>query len=403
MNVPMSADVLATLARLNDSPASDILTGGDSLTAGIELGLPHAAIASLGTILIIGLGFIARPRPSTLYWSLAFLGTMLASFAYIAAVVSEMEWLRLTSLGIMFGAPVLIWSGIRALRGVPALAWIAAIISVGAAGVLLLTHETAFYAFTYRVAYLAGSVFGALFIWEWYRSTVRGERILLPAVVVSGLFAASGVLAFIAGIAAPGASLQLLETVRVFSSVGMLIYMTSLLVSLVPFVTPSAHTTRSGRATDRWEVFATVVRSRLERARTHDETSWALLQVTLDDAEDLLRAGGQSVLTRLVANIERRVREIFPAGADIATSPDGAIIALVNRPEGVVRDLVRQSLRRIARHDPTSPISITPSASIGWTTTAVSGFDFDILMQVTADAAKVARDKGGDRWERVGS
>jgi predicted signal transduction protein with EAL and GGDEF domain len=181
----------------------------------------------------------------------------------------------------------------------------------------------------------------------------------------------------------------------------MLIYMVCIMVSLLPLSTPGSRTTGAGVATAAWQRFRATAAARLDRARDGNETGWALLRIELDDAEDLERAGGISVFHRLVRDMTARVREVFPADADVTASPDGAIIVLVARPEAVVRELVRESLRAIAVRDPAAPVTVTPSASIGWASVQVSGYDLDTLLAVTSAAAERARSTGGDRWERV--
>lgn len=369
--------------------------------SGLQLGIPHAAIATLGVVLFIGLGFIARPRMSTLWWSFAFLLTMVASFGYLAALVNESEQLRRASLGLMMGAPALIWAGLRAYRGVRSFAWVGLVVSALSIAALLAPGDTEWYVPVYRVVFFVCSAFGAAFVWEWTRMVDRRERILIPVVILSGLFTVAGLATLVGGFFAGSTSTDSLAATRVFSSVGMLIFMVCIMVSLLPLVTPGSRTTGAGAAADHWQRFRATATGRLDRARESGDTGWALLRIELDDAEDLEEAGGISVFYRLVRDMTARVRSVFPADADVSAAPDGTILVLVARPEAVVRELVRQTLREISVRDPAAPVTVTPSASIGWAGVQMSGYDLDTLLSVTAEAAATARAKGGDRWERV--
>ena len=44
---------------------------------------------------------------------------------------------------------------------------------------------------------------------------------------------------------------------------------------------------------------------------------------------------------------------------------------------------------------------IRSSASIGWATASVAGYDYDALVAAAASAACRARDAGGDQWKRA--
>ncbi|HBU43044.1 MULTISPECIES: hypothetical protein [Microbacterium] len=368
---------------------------------GANIGIAHATIATLGTILFVGLAFLARPRRSTLLWSLTFMGIMVACYGYLAATAAESEELRRGSMGLLLGAPALLWSGLRAHRKVRTYAWISALVAAASILALLAPGESAWFGLAYRVMFFVSGIFGVLFLLEWRRIPERSERLLWPIVVASAGYALAGVTVLIGALFTPLSTAEAFASTRIFNSIGMLVYMVCALVSLVPLVTPGSRAIESSAPQGDWGRFVGTARERLERAAARDADTWSLLRIELDDAEDLQEAGGPAIFGRLLRDIQARVTAVFPTDADIAIAPDSAVIVLISRPEAVIRDLVRDVLRRIAVRDPAAPITVTTSASIGWASVATAGFDLDALLATTAEAAATARAQGGDRWERV--
>ena len=368
---------------------------------GANIGIAHATIATLGTILFVGLAFLARPRRSTLLWSLTFMGIMVACYGYLAATAAESEELRRGSMGLLLGAPALLWSGLRAHRKVRTYAWISALVAAASILALLAPGESAWFGLAYRVMFFVSGIFGVLFLLEWRRIPERSERLLWPIVVASAGYALAGVTVLIGALFPPLSTAEAFASTRIFNSIGMLVYMVCALVSLVPLVTPGSRAIESSAPQGDWGRFVGTARERLERAAARDADTWSLLRIELDDAEDLQEAGGPAIFGRLLRDIQARVTAVFPTDADIAIAPDSAVIVLISRPEADIRDLVRDVLRRIAVRDPAAPITVTTSASIGWASVATAGFDLDALLATTAEAAATARAQGGDRWERV--
>ena len=97
-----------------------------------NLGLAQATVATVGTVMLIGLGFLHRPSRSALLWSLAFVLAMTSTWVSVAGSIVEDEAIRRAGLGLMLGAPALVWSGFRARRGVRALPWVGAAQAVDA-------------------------------------------------------------------------------------------------------------------------------------------------------------------------------------------------------------------------------------------------------------------------------
>ncbi len=84
-----------------------------------NLGLAQATVATLGTVMIIGLGFLHRPSRSALLWSLAFVLAMTSTWVSVTGAILDDETVRRAGLGLMLGAPALIWSGSARVAGSP--------------------------------------------------------------------------------------------------------------------------------------------------------------------------------------------------------------------------------------------------------------------------------------------
>ncbi|GEB44095.1 MULTISPECIES: nucleotidyl cyclase domain-containing protein [Microbacterium] len=362
-----------------------------------NLGLAQATIATLGTVMIIGLGFLHRPSRSALLWSLAFVLAMTSTWVSVTGAMLNEESVRRAGLGLMLGAPALIWSGFRARRGVRALPWVSAIQALATALIFVLVTDTSAYGLVFRLAFVASSVFAGLTVWELRRAADRLERLALPLTVVCAIFVALGVGTLVSGLAAPTA-LGDLALPRVLNGLGMLVFLVCATVSLLYFtsVSPSGR-----RAASSWPHFVVTATDRLARARRAQEESWAVLTVRLDDPAQLRSAAGESGWLRLVGQFESLVADTFPAEADLGREIRGRVVVVVSRPDSVLRELVRTLLRQITELDVSAYIDIQLSASIGWVPAKAADYDLNALI-VDADAAACeATRRGGDCWERV--
>ena len=93
---------------------------------------------------------------------------------------------------------------------------------------------------------------------------------------------------------------------------------------------------------------------------------------------------------------------IAPAEADVASPTPGTAVVLLPRSDAAVRDHLRTVLERISSLDVDVSLPIRPSASAGWAPVSVVGYDLDALLYMGREAATLASENGGDRWERVG-
>lgn len=362
-----------------------------------NLGLAQATVATLGTVMIIGLGFLHRPSRSALLWSLAFVLAMTSTWVSVTGAILDDETVRRAGLGLMLGAPALIWSGFRARRGVAALPWIGVLQAVVTAVVFVSVADISAYGLAFRLAFLTAAVFAGLTLAEMRHAADRLERMALPLAVVSAAFVALGAGILISGLSAP-ASIGDLALPRVLNGLAMLVFLVCATVSLLYFtsVSPSGR-----RAASAWPHFVVTASDRLRRAARAREESWAVLTVRLDDPQHLRSAAGENAWTRLVEDFERVVADTFPAEADLGRETRGRVVVVLARPDSVLREQVRTVLRRITELDGSSYVGIQLSASVGWVPAETGDFELSTLIAEADRAADEATRQGGDRWQRV--
>jgi hypothetical protein len=369
--------------------------------AGVNLGIAQAAITTLGTMLTIGVAFLSKPSAATLYWSFAFALAMVATFGVVAGELNDAEALRRASLGLLLGAPALLWSGFRALWGLRAFPWIGPALGIAAGGVLMATADIAVFTVAYRTAFFAASVFAGLFFIDWVRvSARRQDRVVLPLAIVSAAFFVTGLASFAAGLVYPPSGGDDFVLLRLVSSVGMLVYVGCALVAVMGVATRDTPLARTPAAPSDWNRFETTAIDRLLRAQRTSE-SWSVVYLQLDDAADIRQTAGSAAFTAISERLQQEARAVFPAEADIGTPAPGATVLLVPRPDAVVRDCLRGVLERVPLLDVDGRLAIRPTASAGWAPASVLGYDLDALVYTAREAAGLAAQKGGDRWEKV--
>jgi GGDEF domain-containing protein len=368
------------------------------VSAASNLGIAQATVTTLGTVMIIGLGFLQRPSRASLLWSLAFVLTMVSTWITLAGEALLDEDVRRAGLGLMLGAPSLIWSGFRARRGVRALPWIAPLQGVASAVAFVAVGDSSWYSIVFRIAFFAASLFAGLTLLELRRSPDRHERLVIPLGLVSGAFVVLGAFVLISGLIFPATTGDDLQLVRTLNSLGMLIYLTCATVTLLFFtsVSPVGAQTASS-----WPQFTVTAADRLARARGASETSWSLLAIRVDDPDEIRSAAGEAAFARVVERFEATVRGAFPAEADIGRESRGRLVVLVSRPGPVLREHVRDLLRQVTEIDSAAQIAVQLSASVGWAPADAVGHDFEVLLAAAGRAVEEASALGGDRWQRV--
>jgi len=364
-----------------------------------NLGLAQATVATLGTVMIIGLGFLHRPSRAALLWSLAFALAMTSTWVSVTGASLGDEAVRRAGLGLMLGAPALIWSGFRARRRVRALPWLAVVQSAASATAFVVSSDASAYGLVFRIAFFGAAVFAGLTLIEVRRAADRLERLALPLVVVSGGFFVLGSATLLSAVALPLRPGDLALS-RVLNALAMLVYLVCATVSLLYFTSISPVGTLTATS---WPQFTVTAADRLARARAAGETTWAVLSIRIDDPDHVRGAAGEATWARIVADFESLVRRTLPTEADIGSETRGRVVVLVSRPGPVLREHVRVLLRRINETDATQHLAVQLSASVGWVPAETADYDLRALVTAADAAAVRASALGGDRWERIGA
>ena len=362
-----------------------------------NLGLAQATVATLATVMVIGLGFLHRPSRAALLWSLAFVLAMSSTWISVAGSVIGDEAVRRAGLGLMLGAPALIGSGFRARRGVRALPWIAIVQSLATTGAFVLAVDPRVYGMTFRVAFLGAAIFAGLTIAEINRAADRLERLALPLTVVSAGFVALAGGIVVAGLALPS-NAQDLQLPRILNGLAMLIYLVCATVSVLYFTSVSPIGVQTANS---WPHFSVTATDRLARARRSQESSWAVLAIRLDDPDQIRSTIGENSWSRIVTAFETVVATTLPPEADIGRPARGRVVAVICRPGPVLREHVRTLLRRVTELDAEEWSDVKLSASVGWVPAEYADYDLSDLVQRADEAALTATRLGGDRWERL--
>ena len=363
------------------------------------VGLAQAAIATLATLLTVGVAFLNRPSKATLYWSCAFTLAMVATVGVTAASVNDSEMIRRICLGALIGGPALLWSGFRAYWGVRPFVWIAPLAAVSAAVALVLAGDVAGFTAVYRIVYLVAAGFAVLFFFDWLRFADRRDRLLLPFALISALFGAAGVASAIRGLLAPPTGGDDLVLLRAGASVGLLAYVTCALIAVLGLSVRDSTLRRAASAPAAWTSFQESAGDRLSAAQAAGE-QLSMIYLRVDDATEIRQAAGAPAFSDLAERVTLLARSVFPADSEVCPDAGGTFV-LVSRPDVVVRGLLSSCLERIARLDVPGRLPIHPSASAGWATASTLGYDLSALILMSREAAILAGQNGGDRWERM--
>ncbi len=276
--------------------------------AGVNLGIAQAAITTLATMLTIGVAFLSKPSVATLYWSFAFALAMVATFGVVAGELNDAESLRRASLGLLLGAPALLWSGFRALWGLRAFAWAGPVLAAASGAVLLASADLATFTVAYRAAFFAASVFAGLFFLDWVRvSARRQDKVVLPLAIVSAAFFVVGLASALAGFAYPPSGGDDFVLLRMVSSVGMLVYVGCALVAVMGVATRDSSFARTPATASDWQRFESTAIDRLLRAQRTSE-SWSVVYLQLDDAADIRQTAGSATFASISARLEQEAR-----------------------------------------------------------------------------------------------
>lgn len=368
---------------------------------GISSASSLVALATLCTVVYIGLGFLPRPSRAAAVWSFAFVGAMIAGYLWAAADTADLGWLRGLATGVMLGMLALLWVGLRVRRRASRWHWVPTVLFIVAAPLTLtLTADAEGYLTVVRVAFAVSAVFSVLTVIELVRlgPLLRDEAMPLTLMsTLSAVFSALGLVQEAVRLASDLPAQNALEATRNINALGAELYLVAAMVTLLLL---TRHSARAPRAADS-PAFDTVAADRLSRAEVAGDRWWSVLVVRLDEPEALRDASSTNAFDQMTENFAADVRRALPAEADIAVRSATEVVALVPRPEGAVRQVLATVLAQVADGGTNSPLAVRLSASIGWAPVDTIGYGLAALVAAASTAADRAQAHGGDQWDRA--
>lgn len=361
--------------------------------------MPVIAISTLATIIYIGLGFLPRPSRAAVYWSASFAVAMVGSYVWLAQDYVYPEQLRALGSALTIAPMPLLWSGLRAYRGLDRTFAALSISYLVIAPVFLLASTyLGFYGIAFRIVFCSAAVFAVLVILELVRLGPRLRDEALPLMAVSAVFVVFAAVTIVNGILVSDGSINAsdgLAFLRTLNLIGMTVYLVCALVTTLLLTTR----TENGPAPNR--NFERIARRRLDRARASEDQWWAMLDIRLDDPDDIRLSSTTAAFIGVTKKFARDIDAVFPADADIEQIKPDCFMVLLPRPQGSTRELLTELLERVSASDAATAFPVRLSASIGWAPVSAAGYDFDALAGAASVAAEHAQASGGDRWERV--
>ncbi len=360
------------------------------------------ALVTLATAVVFGLALLPRPSRATVTWSAGFGVAMIATYLWVAATQFDSPELRAMSSGLIVCFEPLLWVGLRFYAGKRPLWGAAMLFIVAAPTALVLSSNTDAYPTVFRAVFSGAAVFAGLSAWELFRLRIRVRDVIMPLALISSAFvvvAVFGVIAAIAGVgSAPGDELSMLRDIN-----GVGIQLTSVCAAITIVLLVRGEALLHGRLSPVAEQDGRdALRARLARAGHQGESGWALFDIRLDDPADLLQASGAVVFASIVDAFYQHVRDALPAAADLVRVSDAQALALIQGGDEAVRHRLRVLLERVSTIEDAGPrASVRVSASVGWAWAVTADYDLDGMSRAAAAAAELARDRGGDRWERA--
>ncbi|PRA81969.1 hypothetical protein [Microbacterium sp. MYb66] len=363
----------------------------------IDVTTSMVAVVTVLTVLVIGLGTLARPSRATVTWGAAFGLGMLGAYLWLAGQQTDEPMLRGAASALLLCFEPLVWIGLRLHFGRRA-RWSLVIPYVLVAPALLTaTAGTAWYLPSFHLVFLGSAVYGGLVAYELLRGRPSGRDIVLPLALAScGLVVVAIVSAVSAMISGGAGTDAQLSALRGMNAVGTLVVSTCAAFTLVLMVRGEEKSRGDN------DDVADRARSRLRKAESQNDQPWSVLDIRLDDPADLREASTGSAFALLVDRFHDDIQEALPALADADRVEDGRTIVVIRGSDESVRHHLRGILTRISVIERgTTVAGIRSSASIGWATASVVGYDYDALVAAAGRAAVRARAAGGDQWKRA--
>ncbi|MEV7631591.1 GGDEF domain-containing protein [Microbacterium sp. NPDC089318] len=377
-----------------------IITAADAADAAtVHVGLSQSLVAlvTLATVLVYGLAILRRPSPATTLWGVAFGVGLFATYVWVAADQTGNASVRALAAGLMLTFEPLVWSGLRLFAGrrvrwVETLGFVAVVPPA-----LALSAEQESFSLVLSIAFALAGVFAASIAVELARMQAPSRDITLPLLLVSAAFVVIAALNLFWQLFAPHpVSAEQVSILRDVNGMGTLVTSYCAAVTIVLLVRSESQGVGEQACRDS----TGSLRDRVARIREHDDPSWSLLDVRLDDRADLREASGQSDFAEILRRFHSRVRAALPPSADITGWDDSRLLVLLPGSEESAGHQLRQLLDRISAVDKQDDrAAIRVSVSVGWATVREARFDFDAMVTLAAERAEIARERGGDRWE----
>lgn len=363
----------------------------------VDVTTSMVAVVTILTVLVVGLGTLARPSRATVTWGATFGLGMLGSYLWLAGQQMQDPTLRGAASALLLWFEPLIWVGLRMQFGRRPRWPLVVPFLVIALALLIATAETAWYLPSFHLVFLGSAVFGGLVAHELLRDRPNGRDVVLPLALASCGFVVVATMSAVSALLpdGPGVDAQL-SALRGMNAIGTLLVGTCAAFTLVLMV--RAEEKNKSGADD----VADRARRRLRKAETQNDLAWSVLDIRLDDPADLREASTGAAFALIVDRFHDDIQEALPASADADRVEDTRAIVVIHGSDESVRYHLRAILTRISVIERDATVTgIRSSASIGWATASVVGFDYDALVSASGNAAERARSAGGDQWKRA--
>jgi len=356
-------------------------------------------LSTVCTVLMIGLGFLPYPSRESAIWASAFIAVMVATYFDTAADVLGGLWPRVIAEALNIAGLGLVWVGIRVRIGRRWVVLTPTVVTAALLGAgLVLSADTPVQPFIVTVGLLLTALIATAIAVELFAVRTTQRIVTIPLSVAAGFIAMFAVIWFIASLTQQGiVGVGRLVMAQEYAPTAAVVIMVTALVTLLLLVRHDAPTTSAESATG----FRAIAGDRLARAERFDDAWWSVLDVRLDDPIALREASSALAYSRVLDRFASDVSAVFPAEADLDHVEPTRVIVLLPRHEAAVRPLLRTLLERVATVSSDQSIDVRLSASIGWASVSLLGYDLDDLLTAASAAADEAQLSGGDRWERA--
>ncbi|KAA9107781.1 hypothetical protein [Microbacterium rhizomatis] len=368
-----------------------------------DLVVMQTGVVTVCVALMIWLGLLARPGRATRYWTYGYLLALLASYGSMtSAALGADVLLQPVAIGLSFGLPALVWSGLRVLQGKRAFVWTGIVQSFASVLILWATAGQPYGFVVFTVLILAAAIGAGLGAVEVLHGAFRGSRFGVPLVAGSAVLLLLGLVGVIHSTLAAGSTGDL-DFVRgvVLATTCYIICVT---VSLLFLANRRAGAADILEAVDDFfpeVVMRPIVREKLLRAAKRSEQNWSFVDIRLDDVVDLREATGDAAFSTMVRRLEDTVADAFPADADLFRIAPGHVTVFVAQPSEAVRLRVRSVLNSIGAPPDGGPTTLRITASAGIIKIDPQVDDYPTVTEAAARATEQAQLQGGDRWVRV--